>query len=346
MGFKVENKGLLTLIQGSQRIGYQQFGVPVSGVMDSYSSRIGNILVGNDEEEACLEILMIGPKLVFDKKTKVAITGANLEAKINNIEIAMWRSYEVNKGDVLTFGNIKSGCRSYVCFAGGIDVEEVMGSKSTYTKAMLGGFEGRALKEGDYIKLGECNIDYCSVLDKKYIPIWDNEVEIRIIKGPQDDKFENKEWEKLISSDYTVTNECDRMGYRLEGDAIKHIDGADIVSDGIAFGAIQIPGHGQPIIMMADRQTVGGYTKIGNVISIDLHKLSQTKPGDKIRFKEVDIYSAHSLLKDYEKKFEDIKSTISTHIVLSEKRYRININGVVYDTLIEYKGEESVAYNG
>lgn len=335
MGFKVLNKGLLSLIQGGPRVGFQQYGVPVSGAMDDYSLRIGNLLVGNDEYEACIEALIVGPSIKFDEKSIIAITGGDLGPMLNGINIDMHRSYIVNKGDILSFSGMKNGCRAYIAFGGGIDVPIVMGSKSTYTKANLGGYEGRSLKDGDYVKLLKFDGNINSILPKKYIPSYENEITLRAIRGPQDDMFDKNNIKTLFNSIYDITNECDRMGYRLSGEKIKHLNGADIVSDGIAFGAIQVPGHGNPIIMMSDRQTVGGYTKIANVISVDLYKLAQSKPGDKVMFKEVDIYESHRILKKYEDTIAEIKSNIKTFEVISKRFYSINLNGINYDTICE-----------
>lgn len=335
MGFTVLNKGLLSLVQGGPRIGFQQFGVPVSGGMDDYSLRIANMLVGNDEYEACIEALIIGPSILFDDKTTIAITGGNSGPMLNGIEIDMHRSYIVNRGDTLTFSGMKTGCRAYIAFGGGIDVPVVMGSKSTYTKAKLGGYEGRELKDGDYINLGKCDANANYILPKEYVQNFESNIVLRAIRGPQDDMFDEDNISKLFDSKYTITNECDRMGYRLEGEKINHISGADIVSDGIAFGAIQVPGHGNPIVMMVDRQTVGGYTKIANVISVDLYKLAQAKPGNSISFKEVNIYEAHKELKKYENNMNEIKNSIKRFEIVNQRRYSISINGILYNTIVE-----------
>lgn len=325
MGFTVLKKGLLSLIQGGPRLGFQQYGVPASGAMDDYSLRVANLLVGNDEYESCIEALIVGPSIKFHEKSIIAITGGDLGPMLNGIEIDMYRSYIVNKGDTLSFSGMKNGCRTYISFGGGIDVPIVMGSKSTYTKANLGGYKGRELREGDYLNLFKFNGNINSILPKKYIPKYENEITLRVIRGPQDDMFDKDNIQILFKSIYEITNECDRMGYRLSGEKINHINGADIVSDGIAFGAIQVPGHGNPIIMMADRQTVGGYAKIANVISVDLYKLAQAKPGDKVRFKEVDIYESHRILKKYEHVIDEIKSNMKTFQVINKKTYSINL---------------------
>ncbi len=312
MGFKVELGGFQTLIQDRGRVGYGQYGVSGCGAMDEYAHRVGNILVGNDENEASLEVLMIGPTIKFDEYTQIAITGADLGASLNGKNIDIWRSYEINPGDILSFKGAKTGIRAYISIAGGIDVPIVMGSKSTYTRGKIGGFEGRALKKYDYIStfFEERDFTINKKVDDEYIPKYDTNIVLRIVNGPQFDCFSDSEINKFLYNEYKVTNEIDRMGCRLEGESIKHIKGADIISDGISYGAIQVPGHGKPIIMLADRQTSGGYTKIGNVISVDLYKLAQAKPNDIIKFELIDIYEAHRLLKEQELKIKSIYKNI------------------------------------
>ncbi|HSQ87955.1 biotin-dependent carboxyltransferase family protein [Romboutsia sp.] len=308
MGFKVELGGFQTLIQDKGRVGYGQYGVSGCGAMDEYAHRVGNILVGNDENEASLEVLMVGPTIKFDECTQIAITGADLGANLNGKKIDIWRSYEINPGDILSFKGAKSGVRAYISISGGIDVPIVMGSKSTYTRGKIGGFSGRGLKKGDYINtfFEERDFTINKRIDDEYIPKYDTNIVLRIVKGPQFDCFSESEINKFLNNEYKVTNEIDRMGCRLEGGSIKHIKGADIISDGISYGAIQVPGQGKPIIMLADRQTSGGYTKIGNVISVDLYKLAQAKPNDSIKFELIDIYEAHRLLKQQELKIKSI----------------------------------------
>ncbi|HDO9121041.1 biotin-dependent carboxyltransferase family protein [Clostridioides difficile] len=321
MGFKVELGGFQTLIQDRGRVGYGQYGVSGCGAMDEYAHRVGNILVGNYEDEASLEVLMLGPTITFDEYTQIAVTGGDLGAKINGKEIQNWRSYQINPGDVLSFRGVKSGARAYVSIAGGIDVPLAMGSKSTYTRAKIGGFEGRALKKGDYINtfIQEKDFTINKKLNSKYIPTYSSEIVLRIVKGPQFDAFSKGEVEKFLSNEYKVTNEIDRMGCRLDGESIKHLNGADIISDGISYGAIQVPGHGKPIIMLSDRQTSGGYTKIGNVISVDLYKLAQAKPNDVVKFELVDIYEAHRLLREQEDKIQDIYKSMKNIRVVKAK---------------------------
>lgn len=299
---KIIKSGLLTTVQDNGRYGYQKFGVPVSGAMDSFSQRVSNLLVGNDLNEAVLEVTFLGPTIEFLEDRVIAITGGDLSPMINHKSIAMWKSIYVKKGDILSFGGIKKGCRSYISFDGGIDVPLVMGSKSTYIKGKIGGFQGSSLKVGDILKCGSPNYNFKFIkgraLCSKYKPEYTNEIIVRVILGPQEDCFTDRGINTFLSSEYTVTNQIDRMGYRLDGETIEHSKGADIISDGIAFGAVQVPSNGKPIIMMADRQTTGGYTKIGNVISADLSKIAQAKQGDKIRFRAINMDEAHEILKE------------------------------------------------
>ena len=214
---------------------------------------------------------------------------------INNKAIDMWSGVKVSDGDVLSFGTVKSGCRSYIAIAHGIDVPEVMGSKSTYVKGKVGGFEGRILKAGDEIKIGssvENNFTSIVKLPTEFIPSYNKDNIVRVVLGPQDDYFTEDGINTFFNCHYEVTNEADRMGYRLSGSKISHKTGADIISDGITMGSVQVPGHGAPIIMMADRQTTGGYTKIATVITPDINIVGQLKPGDSVRFKSIDIEEA------------------------------------------------------
>lgn len=336
---KIIHPGFLTSVQDQGRYGYQQFGVPVSGMMDGYAYRVANILVGNDEGEGVLEVTMVGPQIVFQNHMVIAITGGNLSPRINGIDIAMWQSMEVKEGDILTFQGLKSGCRSYIAFAGGIDVPVVMGSKSTYAKGKIGGHEGRTLKSGDVLKIGMPTEALHTLKGRrvpaKYIPQYTDDFVVRVVLGPQDSFFTAKGIETFLSNKYVVTNECDRMGFRLDGEAIEHVGGGDIISDGIAFGAIQIPGHGKPIIMMADRQTTGGYTKIANVISTDLYKIAQAKPGDSIGFQAVTIQEAQRALQELEERMLDIKRNCVARTMMGTRQFALKINGKSYTVKVE-----------
>ncbi|MBQ8801205.1 MAG: biotin-dependent carboxyltransferase family protein [Clostridium sp.] len=298
MSITVLNPGLLTTVQDQGRIGYQQFGVSVSGVMDPRSASLANILVGNDEKEAVLECTMMGPQLQFDKANCIAITGGDLMPTLDGKPIPNYTAVKVEAGQVLKFTMPKTGCRAFIAFAGGLDIPEVMGSRSTYMKAKIGGVEGRKLAKGDVIgfrapKAELKNMNFRSMASE-FVPR--KEYTVRVVLGPQDDYFTDAGIETFLTQVYSVTAEFDRMGCRLEGAVIQHKDGGDIISDGIAFGAIQVPSSGQPIIMLGDRQTTGGYTKIANVISADFRILAQLKQGDKVRFEKVSVKAAQDAL--------------------------------------------------
>ncbi len=287
---RIIKPGLLSTIQDAGRWGFQKYGMPVSGAMDLYSLKLANELVGNDPSEACIEATMNGPSVEFLHDCYISVCGADMQAIINGNSIEMYRTILVNKGSNLSFKGLKTGLRSYIAFAGGVNVPLVMGSKSTYLRGKIGGFHGRKLQKGDEIEIGTYNknLDFKKILKNK-IPVFKDHFVARIIPGPEANCFTVKGLADFLNSEYTLTEQCDRMGYRLAGTKIEHKLSADIISSGIAFGTVQVPSHGEPIIMMADRQTIGGYARIGNIISEDLPYLAQLKPGDKIRFKEIKL---------------------------------------------------------
>ena len=307
---KVLKAGLCVTIQDIGRIGYQQFGIPVSGVMDEYAFTVANYILGNDKNNAVFEIPFMGPSLQFDFDVSIAITGATIQAKINDRDVSMWQSINVKKGDILEIGSAKGGFRSYLAIAGEIDVPVVMGSKSTLLKSKLGGFEGRQLKMGDIINFKNVKVlSKKNTLDKKYIPTYSHNQNIRIVLGPQDDYFEENSIKTMLENKYQVTKDADRMGMRLAGEVIKHKDKADIISDAAVFGSIQVPGNGQPIILLADRQTTGGYTKIATVIKADLPKLAQMLPNDTIEFSLVNIEEAQKEYREFYRILDEIKES-------------------------------------
>ncbi len=301
----------MTTIQDLGRPGYQQFGVPTSGALDNYAFRVGNLLVGNAEGAAALEITLLGCQLRALQETLIAITGADLAATANGVPAPAWESLSLKQGDVLSFPRLGSGCRAYLAVAGGIAVPEVMQSVSTFTKAGIGGFEGRPLRKGDVLRANKSVAPVKAArIPSEYIPVYGKQITLRVILGPQDDLFTGDGISTFLHSDYIVSAQADRMGYRLEGPRIQHSQGADIISDGIPLGAVQVPGDGLPIILLVDRQTTGGYTKIATVISVDISRIAQAKPGDKINFQQVDEEQAVALLKKYEQQIEAIKSCL------------------------------------
>ncbi|MFJ8257179.1 biotin-dependent carboxyltransferase family protein [Peribacillus asahii] len=301
---KVIKPGLLTTVQDLGRYKYRTFGVSVSGAMDKLSLRMANILVGNAESAAGLEATLIGPHLVFQQEGAIAITGGNLSPSLNNKSIPMWKTIRVERGDKLTFGPCLEGCRSYIAFAGGIDTPKVMGSQSTYVRGNYGGIEGRALKAGDSLNVGKSVFHFNDLNGRRLRPIDIPDFKtirpVRFILGPHSQEFTAKSLDAFLNEAYILTSDSDRMGYRLQGPHLEHINGPDIISDFISVGTIQVPGSGQPIIHMADCGASGGYTKMGVIISADLSYIGQRKPGDQIVFQPITIEEAHGLLRNQE----------------------------------------------
>lgn len=308
MSIRVIKPGLLTTVQDWGRIGSQSIGFNVSGVMDRRSYRLANFLVGNYTDEAVLEMTALGGSFIFLESNYIAITGADMGATIEGVPAPMYQTIFVREGDTLSFSAAKSGMYTYVAFAGGLDVPQVLGSRSTNLKCAVGGFEGRKLKSGDILPfrntldhLGDLHIHKLTPEDFSQ-----SEVTLRVIMGPQDDYFTHEGIHTFLHEPYKVTQNADRMGYKLEGEPIAYKDSVDIISDGIVFGSIQVPPAGQPIVMLADRQTTGGYAKIATVVSVDLPLLVQRKPGDTVRFHKVSAKEAEKLYKKEQKHFEEL----------------------------------------
>ena len=296
--------GPLTTVQDCGRFGFGGYGVPPSGAVDPFSLRVGNLLVGNRENEASLEITIIGPKIIALIDTLIAITGADLQPKVNEIPLEMWRSQLLKKGDILSFKAPKSGCRAYLAIGGGISVQSIMGSKSTNLAAQFGGLEGRPLRKGDIIS-SDSPARYLKTvgksLDKARIPSYPKNQVLRVISGPQDDHFSTKAKKIFLGSPFQVTPQSDRTGIRLAGpqiEAKKNLKGS-IISEGVVSGTIQIPGDAQPIIILGETVT-GGYRKIATVISADLPLVGQLKPGDSVNFRKVSMDEAYKAVQKIE----------------------------------------------
>lgn len=297
MGILVEDGGILTTVQDEGRFGYQQYGVSPAGPMDSRSFNLANILVGNARGEGALEISFMGPRLRFERENIIAVTGGDLSPKLNERKIPMYQAIKVNTGDILSFGGMKNGCRGYIAFAGGLDIPLVMGSKSTLLRNQLGGMNGRKLQQGDKIGFTDPRTTL-PCMEKRKIPqekFPDKEVVLRVVTGPQEDEFTEKGLRDFFWYSGVISNEFDRMGCRIQREPVAHKGDGNINTDGISFGSIQIPANGQPIIMLADRQSTGGYAKIGTVITVDLPLLAQSMPGKKIRFVQVSLNLAQDL---------------------------------------------------
>jgi len=310
--FEVLDPGILTTVQDLGRYGFSQFGVPLSGALDPFSFRVGNLLVGNQGEEASLETTIMGLKLRVLREVVIAITGGNLSPLLNGESLEMWRTHLLVEGDVVAFRRIRSGCRAYFALSGGLIVPQVMGSRSTFLSGGFGGLEGRTLRRGDILY----TLDPPPSLDKiglrfpdDWIPSFEKEITLRVIPGPQDHHFTEKGLQTFFSSTYQVTPQCDRMGLRLEGSKIERRPDVEesIISEGLLSGAVQVPGDGKPIIILTELVT-GGYTKIAAVISVDLTKVAQLKPGDRVRFEPIPVEKAHSLLKEQEQRLKGFKA--------------------------------------
>jgi len=325
MSITVLRPGLLTSIQDLGRYGYQKYGVIVSGGMDSYALRLANLLVGNEEGEALLEMTLMGPWLLVEKDILIAITGGDLSPTINGESIPMWRPVYIKGGSILQFGACMSGCRSYLAVAGGYEIPEVMGSKSTYLRAGIGGFQGRALVQGDSIELRapqEISFRLVESLKKRLLshsfistswhikkPLMtrnSKQSTVRVTTGSQFEYFTPESKKQLFQCPFRVTTQSDRMGYRLSGPVLQLEEPLEMVSEAVALGTIQVPPDGNPILLLADRQTVGGYPKIAQAATVDVSIVAQIKPGGLILFQEISLAEAEQLYVARETEIENL----------------------------------------
>jgi len=294
--------GFLTTVQDAGRFGWGHFGVPPAGPMDPFAFRAANLLVGNPPDAAGLEITLAGPVLRASCDCLVAICGAEFDVWVGSLPVPTWHAVFVRAGYEIRFGQRRSGARACLAMSGGIALSDFLGSCATYLPGGFGGFEGRALRAGDQLFLGRYRDSDLLIragkawLRSARLPYSPNPT-LRVVMGPQDDHFTSEGLATFLESEYGVTQSSDRMGYRLSGPMIAHQGRADIVSDGVITGSVQIPGDGQPIVMMADHQTTGGYPKIAAVIRADLPLLAQCLPGDRVRFRAVSIAEAQVALR-------------------------------------------------
>jgi antagonist of KipI len=313
---QVIHSGFFTTVQDGGRFGYQKAGVSVGGVMDSFASRLANLLVGNDANEATLEITMNGPALRFETDALIAICGGAFRCTLNGEQVSMWKPLVVRSGDVLSIGACQNGYRAYIAFAGGLNIPLVMNSRSTYVQAHIGGFHGRQLQPGDVLLLRSKTITIpespirwgiafsaCDYINgKKKI--------VRVTEGPEYHMFTVQSRERFFSSVYEVTTQSDRMGYRLQGQALERMTNQEMISEAVTFGTIQVPASGQPIVLMADCQTTGGYPRIAQVISVDLPIVAQARPGDHIQFQKISWQEAQRLYVKRERQMKRWKTII------------------------------------
>ncbi|MBP2198917.1 biotin-dependent carboxyltransferase family protein [Pantoea cypripedii] len=294
--FEVLSPGVMSTLQDSGRVGYEDRGVPPSGVMDELSFALANALVGNPANTGVIEFTLTGPrlKLCGDQPCIFAITG-DAVATLNDIPCPIYQSRQMLPGDVLAIQRLRSGARGYLAVAGGFAVQPQLGSVATLIRAKLGGFDGRPLQKNDRLPLAVPTRQVRPGLRTDRIFPQMEKRPVRVIWGPQDSYFDDAARARFQSQTYTLSPQCDRMGYRLHGEPLSHSRGFNIISDAIAHGSIQIPGDGLPIVAMNDRQTTGGYPKIATVIRADLARLGQLKPGDAVRFEAVSVEKAEEI---------------------------------------------------
>lgn len=313
MSITVIKPGLQSSFQDLGRHGHQHLGVSVSGAMDARAHRLANMLAGNTDDHATLEITLSGPTLQFNTASCIAICGAPLSPMLNARAIPNNRPLIVKPGDTLAFGERTTGLRAYLAVYGGFDVPPVMGSRSTFLRGKFGGLDGRALRKDDELRLNRSleGRDLDALSDeiwkiKVYLPAilgLNMRHDIRVMAGPHADRFTDTSLKQFFESAYRVSAQSERMGYRLEGPALALKEATQIVSEVTSFGTIQVPPDGRPIILMADRQTTGGYVKIGHVATVDLPLVAQTMPGESLRFQEITLAQAQQLDSQREEAF-------------------------------------------
>lgn len=311
---KVERAGLFTTVQDLGRPRYQRYGVPVGGALDGESLLVANALVGNAADAAALELRFIGPRLrVEADSVSVALAGTSAAPIVDGARRATLpphRSIRLRRGDILDIATLRDTATAYLAIAGGIAVAPVLGSRSTSLSGGFGGIGGRKLADGDEIPLASDAAPEISPRGLRHSP-FERKSLLRVVLGPQDDMFTRDGIATFLGSNYTVTHEADRMGIRLEGPEIAHKSGYNIISDGVASGAIQVPGSRQPIILLADRQTTGGYPKIATVISADIAACGRVRPGDQVRFAAVSIDEAEDGARAHARFMRQLLATIA-----------------------------------
>lgn len=340
--FNVVTPGVLSSIQDRGRYGYQELGISASGAMDETAFRLANRIVGNDDNAPALEVTMVGPRLEVVRETLISVTGADLSFAVNNSPAPLYTAIKLNPGDTITFGQMKSGMRAYIAISGGFSIPMMMGSASTGLKGQIGGYKGRKLEKGDVLKskaqsIPEVFIGYS--VDPDEFKFGAKDGVFRVILGPEDDYFTEKGIETFLSSEYALSDNCDRMGARLDGPEIEHNEkGAGIVSDGITMGAIQVPAQGYPLVLLKDRGTVGGYTKIGTLCTLDVFRFGQNKPGDKVRFEQITLEEGQNLLRQMEYKISKVGTKLKIRALTGAKDgdlLRVVIGNDSYDVFVE-----------
>jgi biotin-dependent carboxylase-like uncharacterized protein len=326
----IDHPGLASSIQDLGRVGWQRYGVPVSGALDPLAARLANALVGNGEGEAVLEILALGPRFTVEADSvRLALVGSAVGLRLDGVAVEAGRSITAHRGAKAVIPGFTDSACCYLAVGGGFDFAPVMGSRSTYARGGFGGL-GRTLKAGDTLPLRRLTAPAGPERWGGAIPYGDGP--IRIVPGPQADWFAPESLDCFFAEPYDITAEADRMGMRLAGPALRHTGGFNIASDGIATGAVQVPGTGQPILLLADHQTIGGYPKLGTVASADLPRLGRHRPGQQLRFTPIETEAAEALRRDQEAAFRRMIDRIApiASVPRSEDLLAANlISGVV-----------------
>ena len=312
MAISVIKPGMLTTIQDGGRWGYQSEGVPVAGPMDPCSFRLANALVGNQPGAAALEVTLLGPELEFEDERVVAVAGAEFELRLDGRAAPLNAPFIVSSGARLRFGARRRGARAYVAVSGGIATDPVLGSRSTHVISAMGGLEGRPLRTGDRLPLhAAAPTQVAARAASPVVDLPEGPARVRVMPGPQADYFSANAIDQLQSAPYVIGQQSDRMGFRLDGPPLAHARGADIISDATPLGVLQVPASGQPILLMADRQTSGGYPKIATVISADIPIAGQLGPGDAISFVACTLAEAMAALIAQEQALMAVESRAS-----------------------------------
>jgi 5-oxoprolinase (ATP-hydrolysing) subunit C len=330
--------GPMTSIQDAGRFGWQRYGVSSSGAMDRLALAFANALVGNAPGAGALEFMLMGGSFAIEGGTaRLAVAGAPCAVAVDGQPGRAMTSLTLRPGQTLSVGPAQAGVYAYMAIAGGFALPLELGSLSLQPRAGIGGIEGRALRAGDHLPLALADAPKGPELALDTVPI-DADASIRVVLGPQDDYFSKEGIETFLSSAYTVSREADRMGYRLAGPRIAHARGFNIVSDGIVTGSVQVPGSGEPIVMMADRQTTGGYPKLATVISPDLRLVSQRRSGEAIRFAAVGIEEAQAIARERAELVRRLPAEalpVRGGLPPSEDLLALNLAGAAIDALAE-----------
>ena len=296
---RVTDPGPQTTVQDLGRVGQLRYGIPPSGPLDVRAFVAANRLVGNADGAAGLECTLMGPRFTVETACAMAVTGADAPVTVNGEAAPTWTTISLAAGDAVRVAAARTGVRIYVAFSGGLDVPPVLGSRATFLRGRLGGVEGRALKRDDRLRLLPAPPPPRLTMPPASIAAIESEPEIRVVLGPQQDRFTAEGVAAFLGGPYDMLPQSDRMGARLSGSRIAHVRGHDIISDGIALGSVQVPGDGQPIVLLVDRQSTGGYTKIATVVSFDIGRIGQVKPGQRVRFRAIEVAEAHRLRRDW-----------------------------------------------